>query len=229
MAIGLGRMFGFHFNENFNLPYISKDITEFWRRWHISLSSWFRDYVYIPLGGNRKRVYFNLAVVFLLTGIWHGASWHFIAWGVWNGVFILIERFIKSYKKHKGKNKVTNTGTDIIKKLYTLFIVNIGWVIFRAPSLGEAWIFIKGMFGLLDNSMAGFSVMWFLDRWTITILLVGIIFSSSIPSKIGKIITERYDKKIVLSVRYLSLLLLFALVIIRIVSGTYNPFIYFQF
>lgn len=98
MAIGLGQLFGFHFNENFNLPYISKNITEFWRRWHISLSSWFRDYVYIPLGGNRKNVYFNLAVVFFLTGIWHGASWHFMAWGIWNGVFILFERFIKNNK-----------------------------------------------------------------------------------------------------------------------------------
>lgn len=96
MAIGLGRMFGFHFNENFHYPYISKSILEFWRRWHISLSTWFRDYLYIPLGGNQRRVYFNLAIVFLLTGIWHGASWNFVVWGIWNGIFIILERVIKS-------------------------------------------------------------------------------------------------------------------------------------
>ena len=110
MAIGLGRMFGFHFNENFNLPYISKNITEFWRRWHISLSSWFRDYVYIPLGGNRKNVYLNLAIVFLLTGVWHGAAWNFIVWGIWNGVFILIERVIRMKNKKKKIQKKQNKG-----------------------------------------------------------------------------------------------------------------------
>lgn len=102
MAIGLGRMFGFHFGENFNHPYASKSITEFWRRWHISLSSWFRDYVYIPLGGNRSHVYLNLAVVFLLTGLWHGASWNFIVWGMWNGLFILLERALAARGKKKG-------------------------------------------------------------------------------------------------------------------------------
>lgn len=109
MAIGLGRMFGFHFNENFNMPYISKNISEFWRRWHISLSSWFKDYVYIPLGGNRKHVYLNLAIVFLLTGIWHGASWHYIAWGVWNGAFILIERAVRK-NREKEEFKLLNRG-----------------------------------------------------------------------------------------------------------------------
>lgn len=104
MAIGLGRIFGFHFNENFNLPYISKSISEFWRRWHISLSAWFRDYVYIPLGGNRKKVYINLAIVFLLTGIWHGASWHFLIWGAWNGLFVLMERFIQTKRISKERD-----------------------------------------------------------------------------------------------------------------------------
>lgn len=143
MAIGLGRMFGFHFNENFDLPYISKNISEFWRRWHISLSTWFRDYVYIPLGGNRKRVYRNLAIVFLLTGIWHGASWTFIVWGMWNGLFILIERFTKNlYSKNNKSHRNTLLG-NILSNIYTLFVINLGWVFFRANTISDAIIYMR--------------------------------------------------------------------------------------
>lgn len=219
MAIGLGRMFGFHFNENFNLPYISKSISEFWRRWHISLSSWFRDYVYIPLGGNRKNVYLNLSIVFLLTGIWHGAAWHFILWGVWNGFFILLERLLR--KKDSSK--------AFFSKLYTLFIVNIGWVLFRAPNIKDAVKYIAVMFGAIAPEKPGYSVFWFLDRWTLTVMLIGIFFASAVPTKLGKLMKAHVAEKAFQIAKYMLLLMLFYMAMIRIVSGTYNPFIYFQF
>lgn len=230
MAIGLGKIFGFDFLENFNYPYISKNITEFWRRWHISLSSWFRDYVYIPLGGNRKHVYINLAIVFILTGIWHGASWHFLVWGIWNGFFILLERYLsrksgKSILKDKGAHIIKH----ILKKVYTLTVVNLGWILFRAPSTKEAVEFIFSMFGVADANQIGYTLFWYLDRWTLTVMIAGIFFSTSIPSKIGEILTKRLDVKVRMSVKYVVLVLLFYLTMLRIVSGTYNPFIYFQF
>lgn len=225
MAIGLGRMFGFHFNENFNLPYISKNITEFWRRWHISLSSWFRDYVYIPLGGNRKHVYLNLAIVFLLTGIWHGAAWNFIAWGIWNGIFILVERYIKA---KKGTNENESAVAKVFSKIYTLFIVNMGWVLFRAPDMKSAFDYMLSMFGICDKSKVGFTLFWYLDRWTVLILILGIFFASSLPTKIKNIIVEKAGSKVVI-ISNVTLLIMFFLVLMRVVSGTYNPFIYFQF
>ena len=227
MAIGLGRMLGFHFNENFNLPYISKSITEFWRRWHISLSSWFRDYVYIPLGGNKRHVYFNLLIVFLLTGIWHGASWHYVAWGVWNGAFILIERKLKLDKK-RDYQKYGMLGRGI-SKIYTLFIVNIGWVIFRAPHTSDAFNYIATMFGVIRPESVGYTVLWYLDRWTITIMVIGVLFASAVPMRIKEIIKAKISKDILCVIKYILLLVLFYLSLLRIVSGTYNPFIYFQF
>lgn len=231
MAIGLGRMFGFHFNENFNLPYISTNISEFWRRWHISLSSWFRDYVYIPLGGNKKNVYLNLAVVFLLTGIWHGAAWNFIAWGVWNGIFILLERFIRNNIRGNSWGGVErNIIERIILKAYTLFVVNIGWVMFRTPDVMSAVKFLGSMFGLITPKYVPYTVFWYLDHWTLFIMLIAIFAASSLPSRIctyGK--SLHLNEAVVTIVRYVLLLLLFYLSMIRIVSGTYNPFIYFQF
>lgn len=230
MAIGIGRMFGFHFSENFNLPYIAESISEFWRRWHISLSSWFRDYVYIPLGGNRKYVYLNLAIVFILTGIWHGASWHFLVWGIWNGFFILLERCL-SRNGHQSIMKVESQYNikRMMKKIYTLTVVNLGWILFRAPSTGEAVEFIFSMFGVADKSKMGYTLFWYLDRWTLVVMLAGIFFSTSIPSKIKDYLTKRLDVKVQKSVKYVALLLLLYLTMLRIVSGTYNPFIYFQF
>ena len=226
MAIGLGRMFGFHFCENFNLPYTSKSITEFWRRWHISLSSWFRDYVYIPLGGNKKNVYLNLAIVFLLTGIWHGASWHYIAWGAWNGFFILLERALK---KHKNPDIKENKVPVILKKIYTLLIVNFGWVLFRAPHTREAMIFIKSMFGVADYNKIGYTLLWYLDKWTLFMLIIGVLFSTSIPSRLLNMVTAKINKNVLIVSKYITLLFLFYFCIMRIISGTYNPFIYFQF
>ena len=231
MAIGLGRMFGFHFNENFNLPYISKDITEFWRRWHISLSSWFRDYVYIPLGGNRRHLYVNLAIVFLLTGIWHGASWHFIAWGVWNGAFILAERVIKTGNRRKGISSAQKESLlkTILLKVNTLLVVHFGWVLFRAPNTRDAVKFAATMFGLIVPEKAGFTVFWYLDRWTILIMISGILFASSIPTKLAAAVKAHASENAVMIGKYILLLAVLYLSMIRIVSGTYNPFIYFQF
>ena len=225
MAIGIGRMLGFHFNENFNLPYISKSITEFWRRWHISLSTWFRDYVYIPLGGNRKRVYLNLSIVFLLTGIWHGAAWNFVLWGVWNGVFILVERVIG---KRRGKKEFPKAA-QIAGKVYTLFIVNMGWVLFRAPDISTAVKYAKGMFGITHAAMPGYAPSWYLTRWNVFILLVGVFFASSIPGKIRDRLKTASSVNVYAVVKYASLLLLLLFSAMRIVAGTYNPFIYFQF
>lgn len=226
MAIGLGRMFGFHFNENFKLPYVSKNMTEFWRRWHISLSSWFRDYVYIPLGGNLKKVYLNLAIVFLLTGIWHGASWHFLLWGVWNGFFIVLERFIRSRQEEKTKNSVF---IATISKLWTLLIVNLGWVLFRAPYIKDAMQFIGTMFGIIVPEKVGYTVFWYLDKWTITIMLFAIFFASSLPTLLCEAIQKHVPKKIIVVFKYGALLVLLWFSMLRIVAGTYNPFIYFQF
>lgn len=231
MAIGLGRMLGFHFNENFNLPYTSESISEFWRRWHISLSSWFRDYVYIPLGGNQKRVYFNLAIVFILTGIWHGASWHFIAWGVWNGIFILLERYFKNKKKRAEEN-INNKQKWMkkwIKKFYTLLVINFGWILFRAPGNKEASQFILSMFGIADTSRVGYKLFWYLDRWTLTIMTVAVFFSTSLPLNIVCLLEKKLNLKTIIVMKYIGLIFLFYLSLLRIVSGTYNPFIYFQF
>ncbi len=230
MAIGLGRMFGFHFNENFKLPYISKNISEFWRRWHISLSSWFRDYVYIPLGGNRKRVYLNLAIVFLLTGIWHGASWHFVVWGVWNGFFILIERLLHS--RHKTESESCGFGRsvgEVISKIYTLFVVNLGWILFRAPHTKDALQYMASMIGIIVPKQPGFTLFWYLDRWTVVIMLIGIVFASSLPGKICDFVKGHLTVKTFQIGKYIFLLAILYMSMLRIVSGTYNPFIYFQF
>ena len=229
MAIGLGRMFGFHFNENFNLPYISKNITEFWRRWHISLSSWFRDYVYIPLGGNRKNVYLNLAIVFLLTGVWHGAAWNFIVWGIWNGVFILIERVIRMKNKKKEIQKKQNRGIIFLQKLYTLMVVNLGRVLFRAPDLETAIDFMKSMFGIIHPEKVSYTIFWYLDKWTITVMILAVIFASSIPTWCCEVVKKNVNESGRMIGKYIILIALFLFAVIRIVSGTYNPFIYFQF
>lgn len=224
MAIGLGRIFGFHFNENFNLPYISKSITEFWRRWHISLSTWFREYVYIPLGGNRKHVYLNLAIVFLLTGIWHGAAWNYILWGIWHGIFILAERYVK-----KNNICIIKKGTTILSRIYTLSVVGIGWVLFRADNLDSAITYLKTMFGISLSTTPGFDVFWYLNKWNVTILIIAIILSTEIPGKLAIRIRNTISENTYFIVEKIFLLLLFTFSLIRIVAGTYNPFIYFQF
>lgn len=233
MAIGLGRMFGFHFMENFNYPYTAKSITDFWRRWHISLSSWFKDYVYIPLGGNRKHVYLNLLIVFVLTGIWHGAAWNFLVWGLWHGAFILLERVIRRSRNKRGIAPEGGRGARLpgtaALKIYTLFIVNLGWVLFRAPDLPSAWQFLLSMFGGTDASQMGFTNGWLLDRWNVIMLLIGIVAASSLPQRIGGLLKKHLPETALKIGKYAVLLVLFFLAVTQIVSGTYNPFIYFRF
>ncbi|MGI6227946.1 MAG: MBOAT family O-acyltransferase, partial [Peptococcales bacterium] len=173
MAIGLGRLFGFKFLENFNYPYISSSIKEFWRRWHISLSNWFRDYVYIPLGGsrcNRVKLFRNLIIVFFLTGLWHGASWNFIIWGLWHGLFLIIERIKVSTLDIKKINP--------LKHIYTLIVVMIGWVFFRADSLPHALKYIGTMFGFVSGQVNDIGVFLLLDAEIMLIIIIGIIAST---------------------------------------------------
>lgn len=228
MAIGMGRMLGFHFIENFNYPYISKSITEFWRRWHISLSSFFRDYIYIPLGGNRKHTYLNVAVVFLLTGIWHGAAYTFVLWGIWHGIFNIAEKFLREKKKVKQENE-DSWIVMLGKRVYTLFVVMIGWILFRADSVSHAGQYMLSLFGWQKEGMPGFDVMWYLDRWTLLILGLAIIFVTPAVSKISIIIKNRLHENVWMITKYVMLLALLFLCILRVASNTYSAFIYFQF
>jgi D-alanyl-lipoteichoic acid acyltransferase DltB (MBOAT superfamily) len=220
MAIGLGKMFGFHFLENFNYPYISTSITEFWRRWHISLGTWFRDYVYFPLGGSRVkngRLVFNLFVVWLLTGIWHGANWTFILWGLMYFALLVIEKLTGFYKTEKKAAKP-------FLWLYTAFFVLMGWVLFRSNSLSEAAQYMKVMFGfssgLIDNSF----ILNF--RQILVYLAFGILFSFPVT----KIVKSRIKQNAVTDIIYVLVIsALFILSVASIVSSSYNPFIYFNF
>lgn len=226
MAIGLGRMFGFHFMENFNLPYISKSIREFWRRWHISLGSWFRDYVYIPLGGGEKHVYFNLLMVFFLTGLWHGAAWQFILWGLWHGIFMLIER---AAAKRNFKLNLPLKLKAALSHLYTMFVVIIGWVFFRASSLSGAIIYLKTMFGFTNTGNPGFSALFYINKYTVFILILGVILSTPMLSKVWTCVKAKVNTILSVAVRNIGLLVMLVYSIVRIVSNTYNPFIYFRF
>ena len=224
MAIGLGLMFGFKFEENFNYPYISKSVTEFWRRWHISLGTWFKDYVYFPLGGsrvsNKDKIIRNLFVVWMLTGIWHGAEWTFILWGLSNFVFISMEKFfgIDRMEKHK-----------ILRNIYTLFIINLNWVIFRSKNLIEARKFILNMFGVLGNGFWSDYTLMFLKEYSL-FLIGGIIFSIPIAKRINKFIVEGRRGSILLEVGYpFVVITLFLICVSYLTKGTYNPFIYFNF
>ncbi len=226
MAIGLGLIFGFKFMENFNYPYISKSLTEFWRRWHISLSTWFKQYIYIPLGGNKKgkiNTIKNLAIVFLLTGIWHGANWTFIVWGIWNGFFIIIEKIlnIKEFD-----SKPHSLLINILRHFYCIFIFVLGWVIFRADNLNYAINYLKNMFGLLPVNKDNFlyEMSYYADKIEIITFIAAII--CAVP--LFKNITDVKNKflKILINV---WLLILFFLSSVTIASTTYNPFIYFQF
>ena len=222
MAIGLAKMFGFELEENFNFPYISKTITEFWRRWHISLGTWFRDYVYIPLGGSRvgkKRLILNLFIVWSLTGLWHGANWTFIAWGIFYFVLLTIEKLTKIDKKQT-KNKVL----IICQHIYTMFFVMIGWVLFRSDNLGYAIQYIKSLFGFMGNVFINSEAILYLREYGIYMLL-GILFS--IP--LGKVLQKYRDKKGFKVIYGVATILIFYVCLSYIIKGTYNPFIYFNF
>ncbi len=233
MAIGLGKLFGFTFRENFNYPYISKSITEFWRRWHISLSNWFRDYLYIPLGGNRRgNVYINLLIVFIATGIWHGAAWGFLVWGLWHGLFMLIERALKGKKAPVHLPVIISTS---LKWAYTMLAVTLGWVLFKLEELPAALSYIKVMFGLDRHVYNAFSVRFFLDRRLAFFLIIAIIASvpwaQVLPRPASARIAEFADSNKTLPRvgRHVCLILLLILSFVFIVNTTYSPFIYFQF
>ena len=223
MAIGLGLMFGFHFLENFNYPYVAKSITDFWRRWHISLSSWFRDYVYIPLGGNRcskSRWIFNLFIVWGFTGIWHGANWTFWLWGLYYFVLLLLEKLL-GYTKH----------LKFFGHFYALFFVIIGWVLFRALSLGDAALYLKAMF--MPNSIGDFINNYYWVNGGL-VFVFAIIFAFPIIPFVKKT-WQGFSKDHTLLVRVGNvidsawIIGLFILSVLSCVSSTYNPFIYFNF
>lgn len=223
MAIGLCLIFGFVIPENFNFPYISKSITEFWRRWHISLSSWFRQYLYIPLGGNRlglKRQCINIGIVFILTGFWHGAAWNFIFWGMWNGAFIIFEK-ITNWHRESSKLWV-----NFIKHIYAIFVFVIGWVMFRADSMPQAWEFIKNMFGCIKVHNIAYNWSYYVGNIEIITFVAAIILSMPIFSKILFIPRER---KILRTVVNVWLIILFVVSVAKVAASTYNPFIYFRF
>lgn len=229
MAIGLGKMFGFHFKENFEQPYISSTIQEFWRRWHISLSSWFKDYVYIPLGGNRKgkaRTVLNRLIVFFLTGLWHGANWTFILWGLFHGFFLLLEEAIPQIRKIP----------KVLLHIYTLLVVTVGFVVFRADSISEAFLFIAKMFSGFDFSagMTSFALQ-ILTPYFIVMLIVAILCCgpiSKLTKRIGQLETKETLTSMEQCVQVLTFVLswvLLAWCMIRLAGGSYNPFIYFRF
>lgn len=214
MARGLGRMFGFEIMENFKLPYSSKSVTEFWRRWHISLGQWFREYVYIPLGGNRcskLKQLLNLFIVWFLTGFWHGASWNFIIWGLYFGFILVFEKFfIKSFL-----NKFT-----IIAKIYTFLLVVIGWVFFDTKNLNQAFNYLSKMFALDGSSLILSNDIYYIKTYFILFLLAFIFSMSKISIK--EKIETNWQKNII----YIILLLLSTA---YLVNETYNPFLYFRF
>lgn len=224
MAIGIGLMFGFKFEENFNYPYISKSITEFWRRWHISLGAWFKDYVYFPLGGsrvkNKDKVLRNLFIVWLLTGIWHGAEWTFILWGLLNFVFIVMEKFFAIDKMTKHK---------VIRRGYTLFVVNLGWVLFRSTNLVEAGKFISSMFGFGGKGFWSDYTFMFLKEYSVFII-AAIILSTPIAKRMNKFIVDGVRGRKILEFGYpFAIMGLFLICVSYLTKGTYNPFIYFNF
>ncbi|WP_452597612.1 MBOAT family O-acyltransferase [Pontimicrobium sp. MEBiC01747] len=227
MAIGLGKMFGFNFPENFNYPYISKSIQEFWRRWHITLSSWFKDYLYIPLGGNRKgplRTYFNLFFVFFVTGLWHGASWTFVIWGMSHGLFIVLEKL--------GLKKELNKLGATISLIYTLFIVNITWPIFRSDTISEAFNYIKMMFNFKTETNYDY-LFFYLSKEIIIVLILAIIFSTPIHRQLKNYLitlnTSSTKYKLIEALRVITLFVLLSISYIYIATDSYNPFIYFRF
>ncbi|NMA57352.1 MBOAT family O-acyltransferase [Clostridium cochlearium] len=224
MAIGLGKFFGFDLMENFNYPYISKSVTEFWRRWHISLGSWFREYVYIPLGGNKKgalKQYRNLFIVWFLTGFWHGANWNFIIWGLYFGILITLEKIFVL----KWLDKLPN----FISHVYALIIIIVGWAIFEFENTSVLFSFIKTMFGMGSNTFIDNQSIYYLYT-NLFLFILAIIFSTPLPKKLFKkliynVKLKPYAKLIVPTI-YLILILLCTT---YLVNETYNPFLYFKF
>ncbi len=216
MAIGLGKLFGFDFVENFNYPYISKSITEFWRRWHISLGTWFRDYVYIPLGGSRVgkiHLLINIFVVWMLTGFWHGAEWNFILWGVYFAVLLIVEKiFLLKWLK----------SSKVISRIYVLLLVVISFVIFNATSVSDAFVYIAGMFGAGDYPLISTEAIFYLKDYAF-VLVLALIGATPLPKKLAS------KLKVTQWIEPIVLMLLLAIATAYLVDGSFNPFLYFRF
>ena len=224
MAIGLGRIFGFHFLENFNYPYISKSITEFWRRWHISLGSWFRDYVYIPLGGSRKGnkiLIRNLLIVWALTGIWHGASWNFVIWGLMFGIILIIEKLFLS--------KYLERLPSIFKRLYVLIIVMISFIIFNASTMKEAFTNITGLFGANGESFVNSYTLYYLKNYLVIIIAAIIGATPVLKELIQKLRKNSVINKIINIIEPIYMVVLILVVTSYLIDNSYNPFLYFRF
>ena len=221
MAIGLGRMFGFHFMENFDYPYISKSITEFWRRWHISLSSWFKDYVYIPLGGSREgtfKLIRNILIVWLLTGLWHGSEWTFVIWGMFIGILLVIEKLLL--------NKYIEKLPSIVRRIYTLFIIMISFIIFSGSNINESFNNIVGLFNFSNPFINKFTIHYLKDYG----LVIAIFLSTPILK--NTIIKLKENKKINNIINILDIIVLLILLVIvtsYLIDSSYNPFLYFRF
>lgn len=228
MAIGMGRMIGLHYLENFNYPYISRTVTEFWRRWHMSLSTFFRDYVYIPLGGNRGsklRVVFNTFVVWFLTGLWHGASWNFVLWGLWFFLFLMIERsFLKRWLEK----------LPVVSNIYLLVVVMVGWVLFRFTNLDLAWTLVKSLFGANGNAFSDFGSEIQLQSHSFLLIAAAVASTPVMKLLKEKLISygaEHSCFEKVWNILFYSVLpvILLLLATANLVGDSYNPFIYFQF
>lgn len=224
MAIGLGRIFGFHFLENFNYPYISKSITEFWRKWHISLSSWFRDYVYIPIGGNKeglKKQIRNILVVWGLTGLWHGASWNFIIWGLLFGLILSMEKMFLGRFLEKCPN--------IVKRIYVLFIVMISFVIFNAENMKVAWTNIIGLFGANGERFTNSYTLYYIRSY-IAIIIVAIIGATPLLKNVILKLKKNVNiNKIINVLEPIFIILVLFVVTAYLIDNSYNPFLYFRF
>ena len=224
MAIGLGRIFGFTFLENFDFPYISKSITEFWRRWHMSLGSWFRDYVYIPLGGNRvstPRFLFNIFVVWFLTGFWHGADWQFIVWGLFYGTLLVIEKmWLKKY---------LDKAPAVLRHIYVLFFTAIGFVIFNSVSMGGALEDLKGMFGLAKIPFAGTATLYYLKSYALMFVAGSLLATPVVKNMLKKIDSTKIGGKIIAFAKPLGFAAVLIMVTGYLADGSFNPFLYFRF
>ena len=224
MAIGLGKIFGFQFLENFNYPYISKSITEFWRRWHISLGTWFRDYVYIPLGGNRVgkiKLIRNIFIVWFLTGFWHGANWTFILWGLLFGVLLIIEKlFLKEILEKMPK---------IISHIYVLFIVMISFIIFNANNIAQAIQQIIGLFGANKEPFINSYTRYYLKSYFVIIIISIIGATPLLKNIINKLKEKTKINKVINTIEPIILVALLLIVTSYLVDNSYNPFLYFRF
>jgi alginate O-acetyltransferase complex protein AlgI len=234
MAVGLGKMFGFEFIENFNFPYISQSIKEFWRRWHISLSTWFRDYLYIPLGGNRcskMRNYFNLIIVFFLCGLWHGATWPFVIWGLYHGLFLLLEKTRFGILVDKMPRP--------FRHVYAVLVIMCGWVLFRSDTISQAMIFFNAMSGLDQAAAAAQPLSRYVTSQVLSSIGIGILLSAplwpwirDLYGKMVKATPRQFQAPALFAGMILETLLNAALLLISLAwlaAGTYNPFIYYRF